>query len=632
MKHRFDMSALAISVVALSVALAGTGTAVFLLPEGSVDTEQIRDQAVTNSRLANNSVGTKKLRDGAVTATKIKDGTILGQDFNWTLWRDIAMAGGQAGPAGAAGAPGAPGAPGAAGSMGAQGLPGPSGGTSVLNGVGVPAASTGKDGDFYVDTSTNTMYGPKTSGAWGSGIGLVGPQGPAGPTGPSVLNGSGAPAGGTGKNGDFYIDTSASTIYGPKTGGAWGAGTSLLGPPGPTGATGAQGPTGATGAQGPAGTSVLNGTGAPGAGTGSDGDFYIDTAGDDLYGPKTAGSWGGPTSLVGPQGPQGSTGAPGPQGAPGTSVLSGPGTPGAGTGADGDFYIDTTTYDLYGPKTAGAWGTGVSLVGPAGTQVLNGAGPPAAGAGTDGDFYIDTAANVLYGPKASGAWGAGTSLVGPAGTSVLNGSGAPAAGTGGVGDFYIDTTSNTLYGPKTAGGWGAGTSLVGPAGPGVQPYSAQFSSSETQNSGLVGAVTPITYNSSDVIGVGVNPVGAFPAASLLVANAGRYNMQFSAQLEKTTAGTDIVYIWPQTAAYSGGACGTWASVPDSASSGRQTAAGTRMIMTVNFLIDLSDSTCVRLVMNSTATTNPAEVRLLSEPAVAPVPAVPSIITNIWRIG
>lgn len=69
-----------------------------------------------------------------------------------------------------------------------------------------------------------------------AGSGPAGPAGPAGPTGPagvngaSVLNGSGAPTSGTGSNGDFYIDTAASTIYGPKASGVWGPGTSLIGP------------------------------------------------------------------------------------------------------------------------------------------------------------------------------------------------------------------------------------------------------------------------------------------------------------------------------------------------------------------------------------------------------------------
>ena len=56
----------------------------------------------------------------------------------------------------------------------------------------------------------------------------------------------------------------------------------------------------------------------------------------------------------------------GPSGAPGQTVLNGSGAPGAGKGRDGDFYIDTTTSTIYGPKTAGTWGGGTNLVGPAG--------------------------------------------------------------------------------------------------------------------------------------------------------------------------------------------------------------------------------------------------------------------------
>ena len=57
-------------------------------------------------------------------------------------------------------------------------------------------------------------------------------------------------------------------------------------------------------------TSVLNGSGAPTA-TGSTGDFYIDTAGNRLYGPYN-GAWGSGVSLVGPQGPKGDAGPAGP--------------------------------------------------------------------------------------------------------------------------------------------------------------------------------------------------------------------------------------------------------------------------------------------------------------------------------
>jgi hypothetical protein len=67
----------------------------------------------------------------------------------------------------------------------------------------------------------------------------------------TILNGAGAPGAGTGADGDFYIDTTANEIYGPKAGGAWGVGTSLIGPQGIQGLQGIQGVQGPAGAAGP---------------------------------------------------------------------------------------------------------------------------------------------------------------------------------------------------------------------------------------------------------------------------------------------------------------------------------------------------------------------------------------------
>jgi hypothetical protein len=44
------------------------------------------------------------------------------------------------------------------------------------------------------------------------------------------------------------------------------------------------------------------GAGAPQATTGSDGDYYLDATNHDLYGPKTGDTWPGPDSLIGPRG------------------------------------------------------------------------------------------------------------------------------------------------------------------------------------------------------------------------------------------------------------------------------------------------------------------------------------------
>lgn len=136
----------------------------------------------------------------------------------------------------------------------------------------------------------------------------TGPAGPEGPVGPpdgrTVLNGTDDPAGGDGDDGDFYINTVSWKIFGPKAAGVWPAGVDMLGTDGANGAAGAAGTNGRT---------ILYGAAAPGGGDGADGDFYIRTTTSFLYGPKAAGVWPAGTSLVGPQGIQGIQGDPGVQ-------------------------------------------------------------------------------------------------------------------------------------------------------------------------------------------------------------------------------------------------------------------------------------------------------------------------------
>ena len=132
---------------------------------------------------------------------------------------------------------------------------------TVLSGAGVPAKTLGIDGDFYIDTKTMNMYGPKKNNTWPLPVSLRGPQGPAGIAGSDGKNAStssvsagaaGAagpqgPAGPAGPRGD----TGATGPQGPA--GPAGSNTGTVGPAGPkgdTGATGAQGPKGDTGAAG----------------------------------------------------------------------------------------------------------------------------------------------------------------------------------------------------------------------------------------------------------------------------------------------------------------------------------------------------------------------------------------------
>jgi hypothetical protein len=59
---------------------------------------------------------------------------------------------------------------------------------ALRSGVGAPADDLGKVGDFYLNTTAKTIYGPKGGGStpWGTPTSLVGPQGIQGPAGGDV--------------------------------------------------------------------------------------------------------------------------------------------------------------------------------------------------------------------------------------------------------------------------------------------------------------------------------------------------------------------------------------------------------------------------------------------------------------
>lgn len=99
---------------------------------------------------------------------------------------------GEVGATGLVGPRGEPGLAGPTGNAGVNGINGVNGakGSSLLTGVGVPSNSLGENGDTYIDKNAAQIYGPKSSGIWGYGIGFSGPAGARGPmglTGPSEI-------------------------------------------------------------------------------------------------------------------------------------------------------------------------------------------------------------------------------------------------------------------------------------------------------------------------------------------------------------------------------------------------------------------------------------------------------------
>jgi hypothetical protein len=129
-RTRWPSPALAVSVIALVIALGGTSYAAFSLPKNSVGTKQVKDRAVVTGKINNGAITAIKLQNNSITTSKVKDGSLLAADFKP----------GQL-PAGAQGPKGDKGDPGIQGAKGDKGDPGA---THVQTRTGIgPSAGAG---------------------------------------------------------------------------------------------------------------------------------------------------------------------------------------------------------------------------------------------------------------------------------------------------------------------------------------------------------------------------------------------------------------------------------------------------------------------------------------------------------
>jgi len=72
---------------------------------------------------------------------------------------------------------------------------------TILSGKAVPTSKVGINGDFYINTSTFQIYGPKVNDRWPAPISLIGPIGNAGSDGKQGDKGSSS-SGATGSKGE----------------------------------------------------------------------------------------------------------------------------------------------------------------------------------------------------------------------------------------------------------------------------------------------------------------------------------------------------------------------------------------------------------------------------------------------
>jgi len=137
---------------------------------------------------------------------------------------------------------------------------------TILNGKGAPSNTLGINGDFYIDTRSLLISGPKANGKWPAARSLQGANGINGKDGTSTKNVTTTsivpgPIGPQGEPGEKGLDGVAGVNGVAGLSGATGA----QGPVGATGSTGAQGPVGATGPAGSGATGAQGPAGAIGA-------------------------------------------------------------------------------------------------------------------------------------------------------------------------------------------------------------------------------------------------------------------------------------------------------------------------------------------------------------------------------
>ena len=165
----------------------------------------------------------------------------------------------------------------------------------------------------------------------------------------------------------------------------------------------------------------------------------------------------------------------------------------------------------------------------------------------------------------------------------------------------------------TSNGTGGAPTWTSPAG--LLPNYGSFLSTVSQTNQDTTNGNAATFNTTTEN----NNVSIQNGTQLTVAAAGTYNIQFSAQITKTDGGTDDINVWFKK---------NGVNVDNSAFNITLVGNGTPQLAASNFVMTLAAGDYVEIWWWSAD----ANAELLQEPAVAPYPAIPSIIATVVPVG
>jgi hypothetical protein len=153
--------------------------------------------------------------------------------------------------------------------------------------------------------------------------------------------------------------------------------------------------------------------------------------------------------------------------------------------------------------------------------------------------------------------------------------------------------------------------------PALQPFTKRsafgsFYDTTTQTAAAINTAYAMTFNTTD-LSFGVT-VGT-PTSRIYVDTQGVYNIQFSAQLDKTTAPVGLVYIWLRV---------NGTNVANSATQIRIQGNNAETVAAWNFLANLKAGDYFELMWS----VDDNNIQIVASGAVAPVPAIPSVILTV----
>ena len=217
--------------------------------------------------------------------------------------------------------------------------------------------------------------------------------------------------------------------------------------------------------------------------------------------------------------------------------------------------------------------------------------------GTDGQILVGRTSDHAFIPATLGS-GTGIGITASAGamsiantgvTSIIAGTGISVSSATGAVTISQSSTTTKAYG--------------------------SFYDTTTQTAAAINTAYGMTFNTT-VLSSNVS-IGS-PTSRIVISNAGVYNIQFSAQLHKTSASVGYIYIWLRV---------NGTNIADSAGKVALSGSQAETIAAWNYVVSMAASDYFEMMWSTDSTA----CQLLHNTTVSPVPGIPSIILTVQQI-